>query len=116
MSCPACDERYYYDSCDEFDCDCECHECSWCGEIGCPGYQCNVDDYNIRGPICRQCGCTDVFGCDGGCYWVEPDLCSQCQLDGATIAIARAGGDRLDVVDVDGDHAFTLIKGSGGVS
>jgi hypothetical protein len=33
--------------------------------------------------ICRECGCTEKYGCDGAdddatCYWVEPSLCSQC--------------------------------------
>jgi hypothetical protein len=28
---------------------------------------------------CRVCGCTDKNACPGGCYWVEPDLCSRCQ-------------------------------------
>ena len=27
---------------------------------------------------CRVCGCTQNHACPGGCYWVEPDLCSQC--------------------------------------
>jgi len=27
---------------------------------------------------CRVCGCTELQGCEGGCYWVEEDLCSQC--------------------------------------
>lgn len=27
---------------------------------------------------CRVCGCTDDQACEGGCYWVEPDLCSAC--------------------------------------
>lgn len=27
---------------------------------------------------CRICGCTDEFGCRGGCWWIEPDLCSAC--------------------------------------
>ncbi|HPS94613.1 MAG TPA: phage Gp37/Gp68 family protein [Deltaproteobacteria bacterium] len=27
---------------------------------------------------CRVCGCTWNNACDGGCYWVEPDLCSSC--------------------------------------
>lgn len=27
---------------------------------------------------CRMCGCTDDHACEGGCYWVEEDLCSQC--------------------------------------
>ena len=24
----------------------------------------------------RVCGCTDDYTCDGGCDWVETDLCS----------------------------------------
>jgi hypothetical protein len=28
--------------------------------------------------VCRVCNCTDRFGCDVGCHWVEPDLCSVC--------------------------------------
>lgn len=27
---------------------------------------------------CRVCGCTDDMACPGGCWWVEPDLCSRC--------------------------------------
>lgn len=27
---------------------------------------------------CRVCGCTDNNACEGGCYWVEDDLCSKC--------------------------------------
>lgn len=27
---------------------------------------------------CRVCGCTWHNACDGGCYWVEPGLCSNC--------------------------------------
>jgi hypothetical protein len=27
---------------------------------------------------CRACGCTDRCACDGGCSWVETDLCSAC--------------------------------------
>ena len=27
---------------------------------------------------CRMCGCTDCQACEGGCYWVEHDLCSRC--------------------------------------
>lgn len=27
---------------------------------------------------CRECGCTDQIACDGGCWWVEDDLCSAC--------------------------------------
>ncbi len=35
-----------------------------------------VDDEGV--PACRVCGCTDEDGCPGGCWWVEPDLCSRC--------------------------------------
>lgn len=37
-----------------------------------------------RTGVCRACGCTeDAPGegplyCAGGCWWVEPDLCSTC--------------------------------------
>lgn len=33
-------------------------------------------------PVCRVCGCTEDNACLGGCYWVEPDLCSACAQDG----------------------------------
>jgi len=37
---------------------------------------------------CRVCGCTDDKACEGGCYWVEPDLCSACvdRLEGILAA------------------------------
>jgi ParB family chromosome partitioning protein len=28
--------------------------------------------------VCQVCGCTDADGCENGCYWVKPDLCSTC--------------------------------------
>jgi hypothetical protein len=28
--------------------------------------------------VCRSCGCTNFSACDGGCWWVEDDLCSSC--------------------------------------
>lgn len=28
--------------------------------------------------VCRECGCTDDAPCEGGCSWVEEDLCSRC--------------------------------------
>ena len=30
---------------------------------------------------CRGCGCTQYNACDGGCWWVEDDLCSECVTD-----------------------------------
>lgn len=29
--------------------------------------------------VCAFCGCSDTSACPGGCYWVEPGLCSQCK-------------------------------------
>jgi len=33
---------------------------------------------------CRECGCTDEQAClddvFGACWWVEPDLCSHCDM------------------------------------
>lgn len=34
--------------------------------------------YRLSRGKCRACGCTDARGCDEGCAWVEPDLCSAC--------------------------------------
>ena len=30
------------------------------------------------GPACEGCGCTEDNACEGGCHWVAPGLCSQC--------------------------------------
>jgi hypothetical protein len=30
--------------------------------------------------VCRVCGCTEWNACEGGCRWVEKDLCSACAL------------------------------------
>jgi hypothetical protein len=38
--------------------------------------------------VCRECGCSDEAPCEGGCAWVEEDLCSAC-----------ADGDAGDVVE-----------------
>jgi hypothetical protein len=27
---------------------------------------------------CVMCGCTDENACEGGCWWVYPNLCSAC--------------------------------------
>jgi len=29
--------------------------------------------------VCRVCGCSTHNACVGGCYWVEPGLCSNCE-------------------------------------
>jgi hypothetical protein len=30
--------------------------------------------------MCQRCGCTELLGCPGGCYWATAahDLCSRC--------------------------------------
>lgn len=36
--------------------------------------------------VCRVCGCTDLDGCKGGCWWVDESLCSRCVCDGMPTA------------------------------
>jgi ParB/RepB/Spo0J family partition protein len=36
------------------------------------------DPEPYEGRSCRVCGCTDQWGCEAGCWWVEEDLCSEC--------------------------------------
>ena len=46
-------------------------------------------------PHCRVCGCTEINACPGafgGCYWVEPGLCSACAPDGHPGLIRFKGG------------------------
>ncbi len=47
-----------------------------------------VEALRIEG-VCRVCGCTDEEGCEGGCQWVEPDLCSQCVPNTASAKAPR---------------------------
>ena len=28
--------------------------------------------------VCRECGCTELRACPGGCFWVGHGLCSRC--------------------------------------
>lgn len=50
---------------------------------------------------CLECGCTDKFGCEEGCTWVETLLCSRCsdeipmprsreEIEGSIEALFRA--------------------------
>ncbi|HWV38573.1 MAG TPA: hypothetical protein VN033_08840 [Vulgatibacter sp.] len=32
----------------------------------------------IRGPVCRVCGCSEFDPCEGGCGWADPTLCTEC--------------------------------------
>ena len=38
---------------------------------------------------CKGCGCTDDFGCETPCYWVEKDMCSNC-VDADSITLKKA--------------------------
>jgi len=38
----------------------------------------NVIEFEYVSRICRKCGCWEWHPCPGGCYRVEPDLCSAC--------------------------------------
>jgi hypothetical protein len=49
---------------------------------------------------CRICGCTDNKACEGGCSWVEPDLCSACLI--------KEGTGELDEMDKSGRFEITL--------
>ena len=46
------------------------------------GVACYLLAYDVpRGePYCRVCGCTDIFGCAGGCAWADKKhtICTQC--------------------------------------
>ncbi|PZP64216.1 MAG: hypothetical protein DI597_00965 [Pseudoxanthomonas spadix] len=39
---------------------------------------------------CRVCGCTETNACEGGCWWVEYDLCSACEQKPAAPTKPRA--------------------------
>jgi len=50
------------------------------GHLGFYGvdYRINIGDVLQTIWACRKCGCTDKQACEGGCHWVESDLCSRC--------------------------------------
>lgn len=53
-------------------------------------YILEILDFNLQ--ECRVCGCTDAVACEGGCYWIEKDLCSACWHEivmGATAPFLR---------------------------
>lgn len=51
-------------------------------DFECPNCGCEValESYTYSEVVrrCRVCGCTDTEACEGGCYWVEYNLCSNC--------------------------------------
>lgn len=44
---------------------------------------------------CRECGCTDGRACEGGCWWVEQDLCSKCASHPQLTKVATSHALRL---------------------
>lgn len=57
---------------------------------------------------CRECGCTDRWGCPGGCSWVEGDLCSACAPDTATPREVITAGILVEVEIERSDRCFIL--------
>lgn len=45
------------------------------GELLAEAIGLEIEDYSF---VCRGCGCTNDHACEGGCSWVELDLCSVC--------------------------------------
>lgn len=41
-------------------------------------FVCSECETGPHSQYCRVCGCTQDDPCEGGCYWVEEDLCSAC--------------------------------------
>lgn len=36
----------------------------------------------LLGPVCRQCGCSEMDACAGGCAWAAENLCTACAATG----------------------------------
>ena len=56
--------------------------------------------------VCRICGCTEDNACEGGCSWVEEDLCSAC---------VDAEGNSVSDDDQDDAEDVEIIEKSNGV-
>lgn len=77
--------------------------CPNCGVWGC--YGCDFDDDSI----CQFCG---EYECDGSGYNCNLDdynLPERLADTGGQVAVSE-GGNRLDVFDIDGDHAFMMYR------
>lgn len=59
---------------------------------------------------CRTCGCTDQWACEGGCEWIDADLCSTCDP-----TIIRMGGRTSFVVAEDETYIETSLADQDGV-
>jgi hypothetical protein len=52
----------------------------------------------LRDRKCRVCGCSECAACDGGCFWVEWDLCSECGEHADSVQIQLNIGQGMCVV------------------
>jgi hypothetical protein len=72
----------------------------------------SISDVEYTKTKCRVCGCDDEHACKGGCYWYQPDLCSQCyeksqQFDVMLRQVHFKGEELIDI----GYEAQTLAEG-----
>jgi hypothetical protein len=60
---------------------------------------------------CRQCGCTDNQACIddwlGPCWWVEPDLCSHCEMG---LDCDHAGRAERELIDAMSDPVERVAR------
>jgi len=49
-------------------------------------------------PRCRICGCTDDRACEGGCFWIEEDLCSACLKTATVLESLRVHQAQISIV------------------
>jgi hypothetical protein len=62
--------------------------------------------------VCRICGCWELEACDGGCSWVEVDLCSSCARPPAPRAGVRLvlePTDQVVLLQVAGDQVICRV-------
>ncbi len=59
---------------------------------------------------CKYCGCTDDNACFGGCYWIKPNVCSNCVLK--VSGLKNAAACYLDDHDVK-EARITFISKNG---
>lgn len=67
---------------------------------------------------CRVCACTDAWGCEAGCEWVEWDLCSECvdmhsrQVGGKLVPVGAIIEGRVDLVVRNRNRDVLVFYGS----
>jgi hypothetical protein len=51
--------------------------------------------------VCSECGCSAEAPCEGGCFWVDDDLCSSCASPAVEGGPLVGGGELFDPDDPD---------------